>query len=107
MAALREGIPPDYPWPGNVRELEQAVKRIILTGRFDGPGRDRLPGEAGPDGLAAAMREGSLDAEALLGNYCAMLHRRLGSYEAVARRTGLDRRTVRKYILSLDTIPGV
>jgi hypothetical protein len=102
MAALRDGIPPDYPWPGNVRELEQAVKRIILTGRFDGPGRDVLPEEDDPGRLAAGMREGTLDAEALLGSYCAMLHRRLGSYEAVARRTGLDRRTVRKYILSLD-----
>lgn len=107
MAALGDGIPPDYPWPGNVRELEQAVKRIILTGRFDGPGRDVLPPETDADRLAAAMREGTLDAGALLGSYCAMLHRRLGGYEAVARRTGLDRRTVRKYILSLDTTPGV
>ncbi|HEY3490584.1 MAG TPA: sigma 54-interacting transcriptional regulator [Candidatus Deferrimicrobiaceae bacterium] len=102
MAALRDGISPDYPWPGNVRELEQAVKRVILTGRYEG--REAVP-SAGTedDALLAGVRDAALDAGTLLARYCAMLHRRFGSYEEVARKTGLDRRTVRKYILSLDT----
>ena len=29
---------------------------------------------------------------------CALLHGRHGTYEEVARRTGLDRRTVKKYL---------
>ena len=36
----------------------------------------------------------------LLARYCAMLYQRLGSYAAVAERTGLDPRTARKYVLA-------
>jgi hypothetical protein len=36
----------------------------------------------------------------MLARYCAMLYRRLGSYTAVAERTGLDPRTSRKYVLA-------
>jgi hypothetical protein len=39
-----------------------------------------------------------MNADALLAGYCALLHQRLGVYEEVARRTGLDRRTVKAYI---------
>ncbi len=34
----------------------------------------------------------------LLARYCAMLYRRLGTYAEVAKRTGLDPRTARKYV---------
>ena len=102
LEALERGVGRGYRWPGNVRELEQAVKRVILTGRYEG--REAVP-SAGSDAddLAAGVREGTLDAGTLLGRYCATLYRRHGSYEEVARRTRLDRRTVRKYILSIDT----
>jgi hypothetical protein len=43
-----------------------------------------------------------MDAQTLMARYCHLLHRRHGTFEAVARRTGLDRRTVKKYILSLE-----
>jgi len=31
--------------------------------------------------------------------FCALLYKRFGTYEEVARKTGLDRRTVKKYVL--------
>src|SRR5438105_3212271 len=102
MEALERDLPRDYPWPGNVRELEQAVRRIILAGRYQ-------PQEASgfnPDAeerLIARLRVGNLTAEELLSGYSAMLYARLGSYAAVAERTALDPRTSRKYVLSAKT----
>lgn len=96
---LRSSLGLHYAWPGNVRELEQAVRRILLTRRYDG---DRLVVGGGglQDMLVAGVSEGSLDARGLLAGYCGLLYQRLGSYEEVARRTGLDRRTVKKYVMA-------
>src|SRR5947208_6179395 len=98
LEALENSLPRDYAWPGNVRELEQAVRRILLTGRY---AADLAP--AGPDdetALIEELRGGELTATELLARYCAMLYRRLGTYAEVAKRTGLDPRTSRKYVES-------
>ena len=50
--------------------------------------------------LATQFRGGALTAEQLLAAYCRQLHGQLGTYEAVAARVQLDRRTVRKYIVA-------
>jgi hypothetical protein len=50
--------------------------------------------------LLAGIEAGLLDAEALLSAYCNLLYQREGTYEEVARRTRLDRRTVKKHILA-------
>ena len=95
-AVIQRAVGADYPWPGNVRELEQAVRRILLTGDYTGSAR---PKPAGPqEQLLAGIEAGSLDADALLAGYCQILYEREGTYEAVARRTHLDRRTVKKYL---------
>jgi MoxR-like ATPase len=96
MESLERDLPRSYGWPGNVRELEQAVRRILLTGRYAA----ELAGSAADEesSLAEAVRSGRLNAKELLGRYCALLYRRCGSYAEVAERTGLDRRTARKYI---------
>lgn len=95
LTAIKRDIPTGYPWPGNVRELEQAVRRILLTGGYGGD--SSLSGAAGD---AELMKEGTVDAYTLLANYCRHLFSRYGSYEEVARRTRLDRRTVKKYLQS-------
>jgi hypothetical protein len=41
---------------------------------------------------------GTLEARELLGQYCTLIYQRYGTYQEVARRTGLDRRTVKKYV---------
>ncbi len=101
VCATLAGEPgPDYPWPGNVRELEQAVRRIILTRRYQGDTQKPAPGVTAQ--LLAEIEAGTLDAQELLAKYCRLLHERHGTYEEVARRSGLDRRTVKKYILHLN-----
>ena len=95
LEGLRRDVPREYAWPGNVRELEQAVRRILLTGRY----LPEAATAADPDDvLAEKVRAGELSATELLARYSAMLYRRLGSYAAVAKRTGLDPRTSRKHV---------
>lgn len=88
----------DYPWPGNVRELEQCVRRILLKKRYD------VDYKAISPDLHSRIREGigkgSMDAQELLSSYCYLRH---GTFEAVARRTRLDRRTVKKYIVRFSS----
>jgi DNA-binding NtrC family response regulator len=96
---LMRDVGAGYQWPGNVRELQQAVRRIILTGKYQG---ERQPvqqkGAAATDSLTAGIADGRFDAETLLAEYCASLYERTGTYEEVARITKLDRRTAKKYI---------
>jgi len=93
---LDAGVGRHYPWPGNVRELEQAIRRILLTRRYDVD--HQATARDARDELLAGIDRGSLDAGALLSAYCALLHQRHGTFEEVARRTRLDRRTVKKYL---------
>jgi DNA-binding NtrC family response regulator len=89
----------DYAWPGNVRELEQAVRRILLTRQYEG---DHKTVETDlRSNLLNGIDQGNLDADGVLSRYCAMLYQRHGTFEEVARRTHLDRRTVKKYIKQL------
>jgi DNA-binding NtrC family response regulator len=85
----------DYVWPGNVRELEQCVRNVLVRGHYR-PSVLHRPGAA--EDLADALRRGELSAEELLRRYCTWVYAELGSYEATARRLGLDRRTVKSRI---------
>jgi transcriptional regulator with PAS, ATPase and Fis domain len=93
---LRDLVRQRYAWPGNVRELEQAVRRILLTRRYEAESAAAPTDRAAQ--LSAALAAGSLDADALLGRYCALQYERHGNLEEVARRTNLDRRTVKRYL---------
>lgn len=96
MEAL-SALPAGYDWPGNVRELEQAVRRVLLNGRYC---PDLLPASRGMDAdhWLEAVGSGAVDAAELLAGYCRRLYERFGTYEAVARVTKLDRRTVKRHI---------
>ena len=96
LEQLEASVPKDYLWPGNVRELEQAVRRILLTGRYV-PEIARTGADQDQQ-LVDQLRAGELTAAELLARYSAMLHRRLGTYAEVAKRTGLDPRTTRKHV---------
>jgi DNA-binding NtrC family response regulator len=96
LAAVRRQPGANYAWPGNVRELEQCVRRILVRGAYEGESRAGAPDLQAA--LVAGIERGELSAEELLAGYCRLLHGRFGTYEEVARRTGLDRRTAKKYI---------
>jgi transcriptional regulator with AAA-type ATPase domain len=95
-STLTCSVAPDYPWPGNVRELEQAVRRILVTENFRGetpPIADNRKQQFLTD-----IDAGALNARELQAGYCSLLYHRHGTIEEVARRTDLDRRTVKKYL---------
>ncbi|MCP4044178.1 MAG: sigma-54-dependent Fis family transcriptional regulator [Gammaproteobacteria bacterium] len=94
MSCLNKGLPRHYPWPGNVRELEQAIRQVLLKGEFSGP----TPVRPHQTGWMEQLAEGRLTAQELLSRYCRMLYQRFGTYEEVAKRADLDRRTAKKHI---------
>ncbi len=51
--------------------------------------------------MMQGIASGAFTASGLLNAYCHYLYRRHGTYEAVARITALDRRTVKKYIVDM------
>jgi hypothetical protein len=93
---LHNNQPKDYSWPGNVRELEQCVRRVILKNTYDWP-RQESSGNA-ISRITHGIENGAMTAQEMLSTYCRILYDRLGTYEAVAQTTQLDRRTVKKYI---------
>jgi transcriptional regulator of acetoin/glycerol metabolism len=104
-SALLHAVGGHYSWPGNVRELEQAVRQILLTGGYPGSAPPRRQDLV--ERLVTGIEAETLDADALLAGYCALLYENCGNYEEVARRTNLDRRTVKKYIqqgLAMDSV---
>ncbi len=94
--ALTRDLGPDYAWPGNVRELEQAVRRVLLEGRYTGDAATAASSRA--EQLGRSIEQGAIEAGALVRGYCALLYERHGRYEEVARRTGLDWRTVKSHV---------
>jgi DNA-binding NtrC family response regulator len=95
MDFATEHLGRDYPWPGNVRELEQCVRNVMIRGEYHPAHMTRVGQSSPDDDLAALIRSGALSAEELLSRYCTHVYAQLGSYEAAARRLGLDRRTVK------------
>ena len=88
---------PGYPWPGNVRELAQCVRRVILKRDYE-PNVSATQPAGDLDLLMDQIHAGSLRGDALLARYCRMLYDRFGTYEEVARRADLDRRTAKRYV---------
>ena len=88
-------VPANYQWPGNVRELEQCIRQICLTGHYQvstAPDVVRKP--------VFQLEQEEISAQQLQQRYCQFLYEKHGSYETVARISGLDRRTAKKYIVA-------
>jgi transcriptional regulator with GAF, ATPase, and Fis domain len=94
-ADIRAHVPPEYHWPGNVRELEQCIRSVLLKRSYAAAPAEPAPGR---EGYLAGVAEGRLSHPELVAGYCKLLYNMHGTYEAVSRKTGLDRRTVKKYV---------
>lgn len=94
---IRTSVPKHYAWPGNVRELEQCIRRICLTGQYNITKEINLSIQ--PNGFTLPDNARETSAQHLMQHYCRFLYDQHDSYEAVARITQLDRRTVKKYIV--------
>lgn len=95
LEVIDERLGPRYPWPGNVRELAQCIRRVILKHDYESD----LAGRPTPQaGFVLGGFDPPMTAQDLLAAYCRRLFERCGNYSVVARQTGLDRRTVKKYI---------
>ncbi len=96
LATLKSRVEKNYAWPGNVRELEQAIRRVMISGTYQGDTSKELDEHAA---LSDAVEAGNLSAKELVEKYCRDLYATYGNYGEVARRTGLDWRTVKKNVL--------
>ncbi len=97
MEVIERRLGRDYGWPGNVRELAQCIRRVMLKRDYEGQSVCRSD-EGGA--LLRAFEEGTLSADEVLNAYCRRVYKRLGTYEDTARVTGLDRRTVKRRVVS-------
>lgn len=94
-AHIIKNQPEDYLWSGNIRELEQCVRRILISNSYHW---QKSASDESKSSLELSFKNGELTAQQLLSSYCRKLYHQLGTYEAVAQRTELDRRTVKKHI---------
>lgn len=94
---MRKSRGASYDWPGNVRELEQCLRSVLLHGAV--PDFESVQkSSVGADSLARIIEEGGCSVADLTRQYCKLLYEKHGTYQDVARKTGLDRRTVKKYL---------
>ncbi len=84
----------DYDWPGNYRELEQCVRNLMIRRNY----RPVRAKSAATERLFEPAERGEISVEELISRYCTLIYSMTGSYEASARRIGLDRRTIKAKI---------
>ncbi|MBU8849610.1 MAG: sigma 54-interacting transcriptional regulator [Desulfobacterales bacterium] len=90
----------DYQWPGNVRELEQCVRSVLLRRDYKGKQKDEEKTASLKQKLLQGISDRDILVSSLVSGYCKLLYDDAGTYEKVAKLTGLDRRTIKKHIMN-------
>lgn len=88
---IGDTIPPEYDWPGNFRELEQCLRNFLVRREYR---PSYISSQVNPH-LSGIFKNFSLSADDLLSFYVTLAWKALGGYEQVARKIGMDRRTVK------------
>ncbi|MBL63749.1 MAG: hypothetical protein CMI30_10125 [Opitutae bacterium] len=91
---IKRELGPEYPWPGNFRELQQCVRNVLIHREYH---PDETTGSGGQE-LANDLATGKISLEELQSRYVTLVYFKTGKYEETARRLGIDRRTVKKYL---------
>ncbi len=94
MLVIRDDLGEGYAWPGNIRELAQCVRNVLVRREYR-PAEPAAPELGAFEQFLREAGEGALSAEELLSKYVTLVYARVGTYEEVGRRLGLDRRTVK------------
>jgi transcriptional regulator with AAA-type ATPase domain len=94
---IRRQLGPSYTWPGNVRELEQCVRNIMIRGRYE---PQHASADAPREQLEEVLEECGLSLPELEARYVETVYASTGSYQAAARRLGIDRRTVKAKMIA-------
>jgi len=94
----------NYQWPGNVRELEQCVRSVLLRRDYKGKQKDEKETMSLDQELLQGISDQTITVPSLVAGYCKLLYDKFATYEKVAKLTGLDRRTIKKYIMNYKKI---
>ena len=94
----------NYQWPGNVRELEQCVRSVLLRRDYKGKQKEDEETLTLKQELLQGISDRNISISSLVSGYCKFLYDTAGTYEEVARLTGMDRRTIKKNIMKFKKI---
>jgi transcriptional regulator with AAA-type ATPase domain len=92
---IRKNLGLDYPWPGNVRELEQCLRNVLIRKEYHPPRPSEITFR---ERFRQELLDGKLTADELMRRYATMIYSVTGTYEEVARRLQIDRRTAKSKI---------
>ena len=91
---LEDTIPSDYSWAGNFRELEQAIRNILVTGRYASP--EPLDSE---EEINDYYQKSNITMAQWIGLYANRAYENFGSYREAGKRIGVDQRTLKKWVM--------
>jgi len=92
---IDEHLGADYAWPGNIRELERCVRSVLIRKEYRPL---RVEVRSARKEVAREFTSGALTSEELLQRYATLVYADAGSYQEVARRLEIDRRTAKSRI---------